>query len=277
MKSILNSISSGDLQVQEVPRDLPVKEDSIIDLLQDPEIEFNYSPKCDPPVNSLNVEVDIDLQIVTNQVVEEPKKDFSVEELFENSEIQFDTCPIVEDKLQGVNTGFSENHDLHYECPCHHPEVKTPLYREAYLSEFKSEAEKAAARHSLGIYNKDDVVAMSLLTAEDQVPTQSELKEVTLKQIRKGDRFFAPYTLTQAVFDYQGNSLEVRLQSLYESIDDQKQQISNLLQISNEKNISTLGDVKVFLQGFNNGDDLKTIINDLDKEMLRFEYTGTII
>jgi hypothetical protein len=49
-----------------VPRDLPVKEDSIIDLLQDPEIEFNYSPKCDPPVNSLNVEVDIDLQIVTN-------------------------------------------------------------------------------------------------------------------------------------------------------------------------------------------------------------------
>jgi hypothetical protein len=39
------------------------------------------------------------------------------------------------------------------------------------LSEFKTEEEKAAARHALGIYNKGDVVAMSLLTAEDGLPT----------------------------------------------------------------------------------------------------------
>ena len=40
MSSILNSISSGDLQVQHVPKEKPVKEDSIIELLQNSEIEF---------------------------------------------------------------------------------------------------------------------------------------------------------------------------------------------------------------------------------------------
>ena len=38
MSSILKSILSGDLQVQQVPGDIPVKDDSIIDLLQNSEI-----------------------------------------------------------------------------------------------------------------------------------------------------------------------------------------------------------------------------------------------
>ena len=45
MSSILNSISSGELQVQHVPEVKPVKEDSVIDLLKDVEIEFELPKK----------------------------------------------------------------------------------------------------------------------------------------------------------------------------------------------------------------------------------------
>ena len=95
MSSILNSISSGDLQVQQVPGEIPVKEDSIIDLLQ-------------------------------------------------NSEIEFNTCPSLPNKLDGMNTGFGEGQELHYDIPCKKPELKTPLYKDNYLAEFVTEEEKAA-------------------------------------------------------------------------------------------------------------------------------------
>ena len=122
MSSILNSISSGDLQVQQAPEVKPVKEDSIIDLLH-------------------------------------------------NSEIEFNTCPTLENNLDTVNTGFGENNDLYYDAPCSKPVLKTPLYVGNYLSEFITEEEKAAARHALGLYNKGDIVAMSMLTSEQTLPT----------------------------------------------------------------------------------------------------------
>jgi hypothetical protein len=102
---------------------------------------------------------------------EKPVKEDSIIELLQNSEIEFETCPKLEDKLENVNTGFGENNDLLFETKCKVPELKVPLYQNNYLSEFKTEEEKAAARHALGIYNKGDVVAMSLLTAEDGLPT----------------------------------------------------------------------------------------------------------
>ena len=54
MTSILNSISSGDLQVQQVPGDIPTKEDSIIDLLQNSEIEFTKCPNPKNPLDDFN-------------------------------------------------------------------------------------------------------------------------------------------------------------------------------------------------------------------------------
>jgi hypothetical protein len=59
--------------------------------------------------------------------------------------------------------------------------LKVPLYQHNYLNEFVTEEEKAAARHALGIYNKGDVVAMSLLTAEDTLPTQNDWLNVSSK------------------------------------------------------------------------------------------------
>lgn len=227
MSSILNSISSGDLQVQQVPREKPVKEDSIIELLQ-------------------------------------------------NSEIEFETCPKLEDKLEGMNTGFGENNDLHFKDTCRPPSLQVPLYQSNYLSEFKTEEEKAAARHALGIYNKGDVVAMSLLTAEDDLPTTQEWNDHTIKQLRKGDKFFAPITTFGAVYDTDGVTLTTRFKEVNSLIIEQQKEIVKITSVSGGDTITSLGDVRLFLQGFNNGDDLHNILEDMDQEMLRFEQTGQI-
>lgn len=227
MNSILNSISSGDLQVQEVPRELPVKKDSIIELLK-------------------------------------------------NSEIEFNTCPKLNNTLNGINTGFGENNDLHFDTPCKKPNLITPLYKENYLSEFQTEEEKAAARHALGIYNKGDIVAMSLLTAEDVLPTQKDWNEFAVKQLRKGDRFFTPITSIKAVYDSDGISLDIKLDTLNSRLIQQQKELVSITQISNLKEITSLGDIKLFLKGFNSGDNLYNKLDSMDQKMLRFETTGQI-
>ena len=227
MNSILNSISSGDLQVLTAPREIPVKEDSIINLLQ-------------------------------------------------NSEIEFTTCPKIEDTLLNMNTGFGENNDLHYETPCKKPELKTPLYQENYLREFDTEEEKAAVRHALGLYNKGDIVAMSLLTAEDTLPTQNDWDFATIKQLRKGDKFFTPITQFNAVFDSSGKTLETILHEFNSTIIDHQKELMKITQVSNYEQITSLGDVNLFLQGFKNGDTLHNELDEIKQEMLRFEETGQI-
>lgn len=227
MSSILNSISSGDLEVHCSPRETLIKEDSIVDLLQESEIEFT-------------------------------------------------TCSKLEDKLDNFNTGFGENHDLYYETPCKKPELKTPLYRENYLREFMTEEEKAAARHALGLYNKGDIVAMSLLTAEDGLPSQQMWNEHTIKQLRKGDKFFAPVTSFEAVFDSTGTSLDEKVQDINMLLEEQRTAINRITKVSNSDTISSLGDVALFLKGFKNGDNLHTTLDDMNQEMLRFEKTGSM-
>ena len=53
MSSILNSISAGELEVQQAPQVKPVKEDSIIDLIQDVEIEFDSCSKLEENLNDV--------------------------------------------------------------------------------------------------------------------------------------------------------------------------------------------------------------------------------
>ena len=227
MSSILNSISSGDLQVQQAPKEKPVKEDSIIELLQ-------------------------------------------------NSEIEFETCPKLEDKLEGMNTGFGENNDLHFKDTCRPPSLQVPLYQSNYLSEFKTEEEKAAARHALGLYNKGDVVGMSLLTTDDGLPSGAQWLEAEILQLKRGDKFFTPLTSIDSVYDSEGTTLSTRLSNLQTSILEQKKEITKLTKVSTEKTITSLGDVKVFLQGFNNGDVLKDTLDEITQGQIRFEKTGEI-
>ena len=126
MSSILNSISSGELQVQKAPEVKPVKEDSIIDLLQNSEIEFELQHKAEPAPPKVILE-DIPIDSFLNE--KEPvKKEDSISDLLQNSDIKLTTCPKIENDLDDVNTGFGENNDLHYDDPCAKPELKTPLY-----------------------------------------------------------------------------------------------------------------------------------------------------
>ena len=117
---------------------------------------------------------------------------------------------------------------------------------------------------------------MSLLTAEDTLPSKSEFENVIIKELRKGDRFFAPVTSFNAVFDSQGVTLTKKLKDINSLIKESQNEILKINQTSDSKNISSLGDVKLFLKGFNNGENLQDTLNKLDQEMLRFEITGQI-
>lgn len=206
-----------------------------------------------------------------------PVKKDSIVDLLQSSEIEFKTCTKSDTNTIPMQTGFGEGNDLHYDTPCKKPDLKTPLYLENYLTEFTSEEEKAAARHALGLYNKGDVVAMSLLTAEDTIPSQQAWFDVPVKQLRKGDVFFAPVTSFSAVYDSSGKTLETRFDSVQTLLSAQQKELISITQVSQSTSISSLGDVKVFLQGFNNGDNLFTKLDVMDQEMLRFEKTGEII
>lgn len=210
------------------------------------------------------------------QVRNAPKESTGVNKLLQKSEIEFVTCSKPKNRELDMETGFGENGDLYYETKCKRPALKVPLYQNNYLSEFKTEEEKAAARHALGLYNKHDVVAMSLLTAEDSLPSIQQILNTSVKQLRKGDQFFSPVTTFNAVYDSQGVTLTTRLLELNSLIVEQKNSLLKLTQPSNSKDISSLGDVKLFLQGFTNGDTLRDSLDEMNKEMLRFESIGQI-
>ena len=189
---------------------------------------------------------------------------------------EFKTCTALKDGLSNMSTGFGEGNDLYFESKCAKRKLKTPLYQENYLTEFATEEEKAAARHALGLYNKGDVVAMSLLTAEDSLPNQDAWSNVVLKQMRKGDEFFAPVTSFNAVFDSTGVSLNTRINEIQSLIINHQKQLTQITEPTNAATISSLGDVEIFLQGFNNGDNLHNTLDNMNQEMLRFEKIGQI-
>lgn len=200
----------------------------------------------------------------------------SVINLLQSSEIEFETCPKLENKFANVNTGFGKNNDLHYKSTCGKPKLKTPLYQENFLSEFRTEEDKAAARNALGLYSKSDVLVMSLLTAENTLPTSQECANAVSKQLYLKDQFFAPVTVFSAVYDSTGTTLDVKMQDLQTKLTNQQREITKIIQKSNDTEISSLGDVREFLQGFNNGDNLHDTIQEINQDMLRFETTGQI-
>lgn len=210
-----------------------------------------------------------------NETKENIKKD-SIIDFLQSSEIEFDSCPKHKNKLDDFNTGFGENNDLHFETKCRLPQLKTPLYQENYLREFLTEEEKAEARKALGIFTKTDILNNQLLTVNDSLPSIQEWNESTIKQLRKEDSFFTPITSFKAVFNSEGNTLEEQFIKVQNSIKEQKEAIQKIIQVSEEKQITSLGDVKAFLKGFNNGDNLHDTIDEINQEMLRFEKTGQI-
>lgn len=172
------------------------------------------------------------------------------------------------------STGFGEENTLHYSTPCKKHILKTPLYQENYLGEFKTEEEKAAARRSLGLYNKGDVVAMSILTTKEGIPSVQNMIVAPIKQMNQGDKLFIPVTTFKAVFDSSGTSLEEKFDEVQSLITKQSNDLKDLTKVSSNKNITTLGDVNKFLKGFKNGDTLQDTLDSMNQETLRFESTG---
>lgn len=174
------------------------------------------------------------------------------------------------------STGFGENRVLHNVTSCKKPTFKTPLYQENYLGEFKTEEEKAAARRALGLFNKGDVVAMSLLTTKEELPNIQTLIGAPIKQMNQGDKLFVPVTTFTAVYDQTGVTLDKKFKEVQDLITKTSKEILNITQVSNKATITTLGDVQVFLKGFNNGDTLQDTLDSMNQENLRFEATGEI-
>ena len=323
MSSILNSISSGDLQVQQAPKEKPIKEDSIINTLQNSEIEFKIEHKQTPKLNNFDSQFStiinnpntINQDITTNSIIELLQNNYEIDrntfnnccdcqnkseivikaqqdllkdgkdkqeqvfiqdlqDLLQNSEIEFN-CPTPEDKLSNINSGFGGNNDLHYETTCK-PNLKTPLYQENYLKEFKTEEEKAAVRHALGLFTNTDVVLMTLLTTENGVPSQDVWQNAEIKQMQNGYEFFIPLTSFNAVYDSNGKTLDYRVKELQFLTQSNQKEINQINQASSGSKITSLQDVRLFLEGFNNGETLRATIDNIDQQMLRFEKTGQI-
>lgn len=203
------------------------------------------------------------------------KKDSTIESLL-NSEIGFDTCRSFKNNLSSFNTGFGKNNDLHYKTKCKLPKLHVPLYQENYLKEFVTPEEKAAARQALGIYTKGDVFQMSLFTAESGLPSASELQNADIKLMKHENKLFVPATSFKSVFDNKGITLEKHFNDLQQLISDQQKELTKINTVSKKEEITSLGDVRLFLDGFKNGDNLYNTVDSIRQDSLRFEKTGEI-
>lgn len=100
--------------------------------------------------------------------VEKPLLKTTFKTGFEHNDTPVISQPIVEFKqscqkhedsvIDSVDTGFGDCKTIENSCP--KPTFKSHLYKENYLSEFKTETEKALARSHLGVYGKSETVAI---------------------------------------------------------------------------------------------------------------------
>ena len=187
------------------------------------------------------------------------------------------TCTTNSKVSTTFNTGFGASNELHYQDNCKKPTLHTPLYKENFLSEFKTKEDKALARKSLGIQNYEDVVVNQTLTTDSSEPSKQQLLTPAIKKLLQGNSFFSPITVTKAVYDQQGNNLETRLETLKKLINTNAITINSLNNETQGNQISSLGDFKKFVRGFKNGDDLKQIIDEVKEDMLKFQITGNIL
>lgn len=74
--------------------------------------------------------------------------------------IELTTIPNQRDDslLDSVDVGFGKNNILVKKC--NKPKFNTPLFKEDYLSVFKSETEKALIRHNLGVIGAPEVTKL---------------------------------------------------------------------------------------------------------------------
>ena len=174
-----------------------------------------------------------------------------------------------------IDTGFDIQSSLDYN-PCSQRPLSQPLYKENYLGEFETEEEKRIARRNLGLFDDNDVVAMSLITTDEAITDKDILDLLKIKTINQGNIPFAPQTTATAVLVKQGNAYNTLQEVLGEQSSSIKKASSRIDQLLNKSTsgtaIKTVGDINTFLSGFKNTETLRGIIAD----HLLFESKGTI-
>ena len=174
-----------------------------------------------------------------------------------------------------IDTGFDIQSSLDYN-PCSQRPLSQPLYKENYLGEFETEEEKRIARRNLGLFDDNDVVAMSLITTDEAITDKDILDLLKIKTINQGNIPFAPQTTATAVLVKQGNAYNTLQEVLGEQSSSIKKESSRIDQLLNKSTsgtaIKTVGDINAFLSGFKNTETLRGIIAD----HLLFESKGTI-
>ena len=174
-----------------------------------------------------------------------------------------------------IDTGFDIQSSLDYN-PCSQRPLSQPLYKENYLGEFETEEEKRIARRNLGLFDDNDVVAMSLITTDEAITDKDILDLLKIKTINQGNIPFAPQTTATAVLVKQGNAYNTLQEVLGEQSSSIKKVSSRIDQLLNKSTsgtaIKTVGDINAFLSGFKNTETLGEIIAD----HLLFESKGTI-
>ena len=174
-----------------------------------------------------------------------------------------------------IDTGFDIQSSLDYN-PCSQRPLSQPLYKENYLGEFETEEEKRIARRNLGLFDDNDVVAMSLITTDEAITDKDILDLLKIKTINQGNIPFAPQTTATAVLVKQGNAYNTLQEVLGEQSSSIKKTSSRIDQLLNKSTsgtaIKTVGDINAFLSGFKNTETLRGIIAD----HLLFESKGTI-
>lgn len=210
----------------------------------------------------------VTIEITSAEPLEETPVEISITkqepELKKNDDSVMDT----------ISTGFGHDNAVYASCPV--PEYHQHLCKELFLGEFKTEEEKQLARHNLGLYDERDIVALSLITTEEEIKTPSILDDLEIKIIKQGNKAFATETVADAVMVKRKNEY-ISLQSLLDDEDglvsSVNEKIDKLLAKSaSGSNITTIGDINYFLKGYKNNETLQNILGDY----LKFESKGTI-
>lgn len=142
--------------IQIPEEEIPVQESISISIPEKPKEEEKTTIVITVPKENIDVIPTIPLQIISNP----------------NTYCK--DCESITDK---ADTGFGPEQTLTIpECPT--PKHYTHLYKENYLSEFKTETEKELARNNLGVYSKEYInnVINNIVINNKNFVTKSEVE-----------------------------------------------------------------------------------------------------
>ncbi len=102
--------------------------------------------------------------------------------------------------IESVDTGFGENNELIKDCP--KTEYKAPLYKDNFLTEFKSEEELKLVRTHLGVYGKPEIdqIVNNMVESNQSFVQKIEHKIANLDLMKSSLKAYADYEIPDKLF-----------------------------------------------------------------------------